>query len=232
MSSPFDVEAVFREEFAKAVQEEQEDCGFPTDDWYSAGRGTGEDEAWWLANGGQLAQNFITWYEARPDVSVWIAPDGRPAIELDLTVNFGRVPVKMFIDLVLEFQTSGPSALVVTDLKSGSRQPDDSRQLAIYANAIEQAYGIRPRYGAFFMNRGGKNKDTFFNTPFETTGPKFDFGYLSREFAMFDMGAEARVFPANPGENCRRCGVNYACLEAGGSEARRLDPNFPGSRHA
>jgi putative RecB family exonuclease len=224
----FDVEAAFREEFVKAVGNEYERGGVDPDEWFAAGRGNGEGEEWWLANGGRLAQNFITWYESRPDVNIWIAPDGRPAIELGLMVMFGKVPVKMYIDLVLAVGYENP-ALVVTDLKSGSRRPDNPRQLAIYANAIEQFYGIRPRYGAYFMNRGTERRGelSYFQQPIEMDQPQFDYGYLSHEFEMFDLAVTSGIFPAKPGEQCRRCGVAYACTEVGGQMASVLDPNYP-----
>ena len=196
------------------------------DEWQTAQR-NGKDQEWWFDNGPQHVKNFISWYEARDDVNVWIAPDGRPAIELSLDVKFGKIPVRMFIDLVLAFGTENP-ALVVVDLKSGSRQPDGPRQLGIYANAIEQAYGIKPRYGAFFMTRGtGKDKDVFLQRPIEMARPSLDYGYLSHEFEMFDLAVTNGIFPANPGDHCRRCGVNYACAEVGGPEAYKLDPNYP-----
>lgn len=224
--SPFDVEAVFREQFALAVSEEVATSGYDTDEWFKAGRGEGtEGEEWWLGNGPRLAQNFIDWYEARDDVNVWITPDGTPAIELPVWLNFGTVPVRGYIDLVLAFGLQNP-ALVVVDLKSGTRKPDNPRQLAIYANAIEQTYGIRPRYGSFFMCRGGRSGTEFFQAPIEMNRPSFDFGYLSNEFRMFDLAVSQGIFPANPGEHCRRCSVAYACAEVGGEEARRYDPNY------
>lgn len=224
---PFDVEAVFREEFQSAVNDEADSSGYPPEDWFKAGRGDGEGYDWWVENGPVMARNFIDWYEARPDVNVWTAPDGRPAIELPVMLNFGTVPVRGYVDLVLAFGTVNP-ALVVVDLKSGSRVPDNPRQLGIYANGIERTYGVRPRYGAYFMARGtGKDRDVFFQTPVEMNRPSFDFGYLSKEFEMFDLAVKSGIFPANPGDHCRRCGVAYACAEVGGDQSYRLDPNHP-----
>ena len=222
----FDTESVFLEELHKAYWDERDHTTFQPEDWFTAGRGKGEDLEWWCANGAQLAQNFINWYEANPDFKVWVTPDGIPAIELSFDVKFGDVPVKGYIDLVLE--TRG--ALVVVDTKSGSTRPKNNRQLGIYATAIERMYGIRPRYGSFFMCRGtGKDPDnlTFFQQPVELSGPEFSYEYLSGEFSQLDRGVKAGVFPAVPGDNCRRCGVAYACLEVHGEKARTLDPNWP-----
>jgi putative RecB family exonuclease len=227
--SPFDTEAVFKLQFELAVKDEVEASGFPTDQWFQAGRGETEGYDWWMANGPRLVQNFIDWYEARDDVTVWIAPDGTPAIELPVMLDFGTVPVRGYIDLVLAFGKVNP-ALVVMDFKSGTRKPDNPRQLAIYANAIERTYGIRPRYGSYFMNRGGRSGTDFFQQPIEMNRPSFDFGYLSKEFEMFDLAVQSGIFPANPGDHCRRCGVAYACAEVGGEQAHKYDPNYRGGR--
>ncbi len=223
----FDVEAVFLEEFAKAVKAEEDSSGFPPDEWTIAGRGR-EDRAWWEVNGAAIAQSFITWYESRDDVRVWVTPDSVPAIELGFTAQFGTVPVRMYIDLILEMGAANP-ALVIVDLKSGSRKPDNPRQLAVYASGVEQKYGIRPRYGAYFMARGsgtGETK-TYFQTPVPLWLPQHSLGHLAGEFEMLDRGVKNQVFPSHPGEQCRRCSVSYACMDAGGHMAPLLDPNYP-----
>lgn len=219
---------VFRDEFITAYQDELKHTTFDPDEWFTAGRGKGEDYDWWMENGAQLAQNFIDWYEANPDFTVWVTPDGVPAIELPFEVLFGQVMVKGYVDLVLEHQRSG--TLIVTDIKSGSTKPKNPRQLGIYATAIERKYGIRPRYGSYFMCRGtGKDEEnkTFFQTPVELGGAEYSYEYLSSEFTQLEWGVKFEVFPASPGDNCRRCGVAHACLEVHGEQARELDPNWP-----
>jgi hypothetical protein len=231
----FDVNRVFREEWDKAYQGEVSHTTFQPEDWFTAGRGKGEDLEWWEGNGAQLAQNFIQWYESQTEFKIWVTPDlwfgplgSEPAIELPFEVLFGTVPVRGYIDLVLEHIKSG--VLVVVDVKSGSTKPKNNRQLGIYATAIEQTYGIRPRYGAYFMCRGtGKDEDnkTFFQQPVDLSGVEYSYEYLSGEFGQLDKGIKAEVFPAAPGDNCRRCGVSHACLEVHGEQARQLDPNWP-----
>ena len=226
MLPEFDVKAVFLEEFAKAVQSEVSHSGFPVSEWFWSGRRTPEEDiAWWQANGPQLVQNFIDWYEYNPDISVWVTPDGVPAIELPLEVTFGSVPFRGYIDLVLQIGT----ALVVVDLKTSAKVPVTPRQLGFYASGIELAYGIRPRYGTWFMNRGiGRSEPkTFFQRPVDLGVPQYSIAYLTRELEQFERGIQAGVFPANPGDNCARCGVAYACTAASGHKARELDPNYP-----
>lgn len=225
MPSDFDTAGVFAVEFDKAIADEQASSGYAPDTWQSAGRWNDQGEDYWRTNGPVYAQNFIDWYESQPDMRVWVTPDGEPAIELDMTADFGEIPVRVVVDLVLAAGDVNP-ALVVVDLKSGSTQPDSHRQLAIGASVIEKVYGIRPRYGAFFMAR--KAPKSLF--PVELNGPQHSGPYLANEFRMFDLAASSGIFPAKPGDRCRRCPVSYACTEQGGPEARRYDPNHPAYR--
>jgi putative RecB family exonuclease len=231
MSQPFDVRAVFKDELDKATAEEVRKSGFPVSEWFWSGPRSPEQSLALLADetGPEMVQAFIDWYEHNTDIEIWTTPDGVPAIELPIEVMFGTVQVKMVIDLVFQIGT----ALVVTDLKTSAKVPVTPRQLAIYASGIELKYGIRPRYGTYFMNRGVGTKTkpkTFFQRPVELDKPQFSAAYLTREFEAVSLGIEAGIFPARPGDNCGRCGVAYACVETNGHRARELDPNWPGGR--
>lgn len=230
MSQGFDVAAVFREEMDKAVASEVEHSGFQPEDWFGSGPKAGPEAiAGWYETGPELVSNFIDWYELNPDIEVWDTPDGIPAIELPLTVNFGHVEVRMVIDAVFQVGT----ALVVTDFKTSAKVPLAPRQLAIYACGLELKYGLRPRYGTYFMNRGTGPRNgpkRFFQQPIELDRPQYSIEYLTREFEMAERGIQNGVFPANPGDGCGRCGVSYACTEVSGGQAKRLDPNYPKGR--
>lgn len=227
----FDIEAVFQEELDKAVAEEERKSGFPVSEWFWAGPRDGERSIqWWREQGPEFVRNFIDWWEFNPDAEIWVTPDGIPAIELPFEVEFGPIPVRGYIDLVLKIGT----ALVVVDLKSSAKAPVSNRQLGIYASALEIQYGIRPRYGTHFMVRGvgprGK-PPTFFLRPVELSAPQYSVEYLTREFMSAERGIQAGAFPAKPGDNCGRCGVAWACTEVNGDSAKALDPNFPGGNH-
>lgn len=228
----FDVEAVFREELDKAVQAEAERSGFPVDEWFWAGPRNGQRSIeWWQENGPEFVNNFVQWWEHNPDAEIWVTPEGIPAIELPFSIPFGEVEVRGYIDLVLKIGT----ALVVVDLKSSAKAPTSHRQLGIYASAIELAYGIRPRYGTFFMVRGVGPRNgpkTHFLRPVELTAPQYSIPYLTAEFAAAERGIQAGAFPARPGDNCGRCGVAWACTEVNGDSAYELDPHYPGGKSA
>lgn len=221
----FDVETIFREEFSKALDHDIEKSGFALEDWFRAGTQLPSTSVqWWHERGPGQVQNYIDWFESS-GAAVWITPDGQPAIELDLTVMFGQVPVRMVIDQVLVLG----GALVVPDLKSSAKVPSSTRQLGIYASGIEMAYGIRPRYGTYFMTRGieKKGETTYFQRPISLDAYEYSIEYFTREFAMVEEGIQRGLYPANPGDGCFRCGVAWACSAVGGSEARTYDSSHP-----
>jgi putative RecB family exonuclease len=216
----FDAKAVFAHEFGKAIEREQAKSGFALDNWFWSGRQKPETSVeWWQANGPELVQRYIDWYESHDDVTIWITPDGQPAIELELRVKFGDVEVVMAIDQVLKMGT----ALVVTDLKGSAKAPESSRQLGIYACGIELAYGVRPKYGAYFLPR----EDPPFQKPVELSGRQYQIPYFVREFAQFEQAVSKGIFLANPGRSCGRCSVAHACLANGGERAREFDSAHP-----
>lgn len=231
----FDAATYFRDELDSEIYQLEQDTGFPESQWFRAGAKGSQDREWWYANGPRMCEDFLDWYDSQDDVSVWITPDGRPAIELELNVKFGDVPVHMFVDLVLQMG----SALVVVDLKSGAKVPDSPSQLAIYASGIELEFGKkhRPRYGSFYMLRGvGRDEPKdFFLSPVELGGYQQSVEWWTRQFAMLDRAVESGVFIANPGEHCKRCGVAGACPAVGGKDAWRHDQdvlNFEYAREA
>lgn len=222
---------VFHDEFTAALEHDEKKSGFELKDWFRSGpQLPATSVQWWREHGPGQVQNYIDWFESS-GAAIWITPDGGfnpdgiPAIELDLTVNFGEVAVRVIIDQVLVLG----GALVVVDVKSSAKLPSSTRQLGIYASAIELAYGIRPRYGTYFMTRGveKKGETTYFQRPIELSGYEHSVEYLTREFAMVEKGITQDLFPAHPGDNCFRCGVAWACSAVGGSEARNYDKTHP-----
>jgi hypothetical protein len=230
--SDFDFDAEFELALEEALAEEKAGSPlYPIDDWFIAGFRPRQDLDWWSANGADMAKAYAEWFTANPEVSVWRAPDGRPAIELDLTVSFGHVPVRMKIDQVLKVG----SALVVVDIKSGGYIPEDEhRQLATYACGIELAYGVRPKYGTYFMARGISNKkdDTkrHFLPPVTLDKEHHSIAYLSNVYAELNEQVVTGPHLAAPGPLCRTCGVNDSCAAVGGPLADKHDPSHPDYR--
>lgn len=222
----FDWDGTFTAEFDKAVAKDSARSGFPPEQFMTAGRGPSQTEPWWREKGPGYAKSFGEWYESTPDASVWIAPDGRPAIELELRVMFGRIPVVVYIDLILRLG----SALVVTDYKTSAAEPDSNKQQGFYASAVELAYGRehRPKYGTHFMCRGIGKKDEepkqFFMTPTPLDAYRFSVPYFTRQLEQLDEGVGAGIFLPNPGDHCRICGVAQSCDAVGGIDAPKYRP--------
>jgi hypothetical protein len=98
--------------------------------------------------------------------------------------------------------------LWVRDVKTGSKLPDSALQLGVYAEAVEQTYGLRPRWGDYFMCKN--NSPT---KPFDLSG--YTAARLGRWFARLDRAVNAGVFIPNPGDACRTCSVSRFCDAVG-----------------
>jgi hypothetical protein len=224
----FDWEGTFNREFDKAVANDVAKSGFPTDTWLKLNASRVQTEPWWREEGPGFAKSFADWYESTPDAEVWITPDGRPALELELRVMFGPIPVVVYIDLILKLG----SALVVTDYKTSAAEPDSLTQQGFYASAVELAYGKpwRPAYGTHFMARGIGPKDMDpdlkqrFMQPRPLDAYQYSIPYYTHQLELMDAGAEAGIFLANPGDHCRICGVAAACDAVGGVDAPKFRP--------
>jgi hypothetical protein len=91
---------VWNKAFHAVVAEEIAKSGVPMTDWYASASGK-ENYSWWLVEGGEMVKRYVT-YRVRHDDGrkVLILPDGRPAIELELTLDLGALPVKVILDIV------------------------------------------------------------------------------------------------------------------------------------
>lgn len=232
----FDPTAVFLEEFDKAIAAEVEQSGFPVTQWFRNGVTKPENAVQtWKERGPECVRQFVRWFESSGE-QVWITPDGIPAIELPLTVMFGEIEVKMVIDLI----TIGPLGLTIIDDKNGWKLPVGAQQLGIYACGVELAYGkaYRPAWGAWFWGRGTGKKDakpderTYFQPRIGLASYKYSVDFFTKELARFEDAVQRGIFTASVGEHCERCGVAYACLAVGGTEAGEYDPAFPGGAAA
>jgi len=158
-----------------------------------------EDKAWWYTNGLEMLKKYQSWRQ-ESDWKIWTAPDGQPAIELNMMINFGTVPVKMALDRIMQLPDG---ELVVLDLKTGSRTPSTTLQLGFYSVGIELTYGVKPKYGSYWMARKG-----------EPT-PVVDLSWytsdrLIRLAEMFNRARYEGLFVPNI-SNCSLCGYTAHC---------------------
>jgi hypothetical protein len=187
------------EEFAAT----QAETTVPPEQWAAASRGK-EDEEWWLKSGPRMLAQWAAWHTPDNPWQVWRTPEGQPAVELELNLMLGGVPVKMIIDRVLENQQGD---LMVCDIKTGSSMPKHNLQLAFYAAGLDQMFGVRPRWGAYWMGRSG------------STSPLVDLTHLSTDkivdiVVKFEKARHQQVFLPNL-SSCSMCGVKNACHWAG-----------------
>ena len=195
-----DLEAVFAEKLNLEIAEADE-SGVPRSQWFAGGRGKATED-FWLENGPVWVRYWADWRET----SGWKLWNylGDPAVEVPLVQHWSNgLKSRGFIDRVM-YDTHG--YLNIVDLKFGSTTPDSAAQLGLYAVGLEQEFGIRPQFGAFFMARKGK---LLAQEPLR----KYTEPYFDRKFSGFDQARKAGIFLANPGEKCSRCGVRGSCSE-------------------
>lgn len=158
-----------------------------------------EDKAWWYTNGLEMLKKYQSWRQ-ESDWKIWTAPDGQPAIELNMMINFGTVPVKMALDRIMQLPDG---ELVVLDLKTGSRTPPTTLQLGFYSVGIELTYGVKPKYGSYWMARKGEP------TPIVDLS-WYTSDRLIRLAEMFNRARYEGLFVPNI-SNCSLCGYTAHC---------------------
>lgn len=171
-----------------------------------------EDHTFWRAEGPAMVDGWVRWRETALDDGwswYWL-PNGDPAIEVPIQVEFDDVLVKGYIDRVM---VNPNGELMVIDLKSGSRVPDSSLQLAIYALGIQRHFGVTPQLGAYYMTRKGDlapASSLLHYTP----------ELIGSWFSSAKRGIEAEVFIPKVGPFCGSCSVAQYCAAVGGDPLR------------
>lgn len=148
----------------------------------------------------QQCGRMLDWYGKHQDEVVWIAPDGTPGIELGFDIDLDGIEIRGFIDLVMRAE-HGP---YVRDNKTGNK-PGDDFQLAVYAIALEEQYGVEVYVGDYWMGRTGKPTKPYDLTDWtrETVRDKF---------VELQDNINAGDFPPDPEPSkCRFCDVSYSC---------------------
>lgn len=194
----------FKAKFDELLAEQVTKSGKLLTEFRAGGRATKaypnkEDYSWWVDNGQDMVQRWVEWR----DGSGWefFEPQpGVPAIELGMNVNLEGVNIKMFLDRVM---INGDGELVILDLKTGSRTPSSDLQLGFYAMGLEKTFGIRPKWGTYWMARTG------------TTTELVDLDHYSTEMiteivGKFKIAQTNGVFLPNF-NHCQMCNVVEYC---------------------
>jgi putative RecB family exonuclease len=193
---------VFRDSYATHINEACEVTpNFQV--WFKSGPYDGETDVTRRYNIGlDQVEKYINWYQTHPEEVIWIAPDGTPGIELGFDIDLDGVPVRGFIDAII---VNPDGEIVVRDNKTGNT-PGDDFQLAVYAVALAEMYGIeRPTRGDYWMGKVGK--PTY---PYDLTGWTRD--KVSQKFRELENNIEAGIFDPDPEPSkCRFCDVSWSC---------------------
>lgn len=213
----FDAHLAFQEALAGELAE------YPPDtDWMTSGRPSkdwpeGETLEWWGEHGPEMVTRWMKWRDETP-WDIWVAPDGRPGIELELLVQLDGEWFKVIIDRVMA-TAPGNERPIILDIKSGSRTPKNLLQLGGGAAALEVAYpGVRVAGGCFWMARTG-----------EATGVeslrRYSSTYIGRLIRQHKMATAAGIYLPSISDMCKGCSVGEYCAANSGAKAN-LDPDY------
>lgn len=187
--------------------------------WLAGGKKTaanpgGEDKTWWLSSGIRQVQQYAEWRRAfNARMPLWRTEGGVLAVELPVDpILPGEVQLKGYIDRVF---TYGEDTVVV-DIKTSTREPASHLQLGVYAIALEREYGVRPRYGSYFMTRKGELGNLF-----DLSSYREDI--LARHLRDFRKAVEAELFMPHPTMLCGSCNVREHCYAVSPSVDPRRD---------
>jgi len=218
IANPEERAALFIEIMDATVAREERLTGIPCSEFRvpakskTKARPNGEDVDWWKTEGLKQIDSYLLWMQSH-DWEIALLPNGKHAIEWEAEVTFGGIPVRLVIDAVYAMPNGD---LIVVDYKTGSKPPIGFEQLGLYASALEKAYGIRPKYGAFYSTRKGELEDVVSLDP-------WDIDYFNYMFRAMAAQQETGTYIPNVGFGCAGCGVKAQCV-AWGSE---LSQSFP-----
>lgn len=190
---------IFKAEYADGINEATEET--PNLGWWFASgpyRGADDIERRW-GIGLQQVDKTLDWIDNHQSLEVWYTPDGTPGIELAIEFELDGIEIRGYIDAVLVLD----GEVQVVDWKSGAK-PGDDFQLAVYALALKQLYGVEITRGVYFMAKTGK--PTY---PYDLTDWTRE--KISARFHDMERKLEAGDFTPKPGASCARCDVALSC---------------------
>lgn len=215
-----DPEVVWAAAVEKTTEEQALRNPVPFHEWRKPFRG-GLDIGGWIDTGIVHLEAWIT-FLADTDWSIARLADGTPLVEIDLTCEYGwgeeKFTVKGAADVVMQ-QPSGE--LVLLDIKTGSKMPNNFLQLGLYSCSMERLGMPKPPLGGFFSTKTGSLVGI--NSMLQYRGEYFD-DLLTRT----REGIHGGVFtPALVPDVCRNCDVASACFAVKGHAAALYDPDHP-----
>jgi hypothetical protein len=177
--------------------------------WGAGGRANAkETQAWWEKNIPLMVQGWLDW---RAETPLRLIAD---QVEMAFTTTGYGFPFKGAIDRIMRDPATG--ALILIDIKCGSRESSNAYQLAFYRDAVKELLGEEIRYGAYWMARKGKLGEIH---DLSRIRPEMTMSMAQNCKTIIDM----ELWTPNVGMLCGSCGVREYCNSVGGSESKLLD---------
>ena len=179
-----------------------------------------ESQAWWEYYGPQFVASWQRWVQEKFNEGwSWLhyGPNDEPAIEVPVQFVTSEVTVKGYIDRVM---VDPNGQVVVIDLKTGSREPASSLQLAIYSLGLQRNLGVTASLGGYWMAR-------------QADVPSLhSLSHLTEElvgswFASVQTGIENEIFVPKVSPLCNSCSVAPYCPAVGGDQDALTKPTRP-----
>jgi len=215
-----DSKTLFLNSFLESVKDAEQRTGFPAEEFRAGGRATKqfpnkEDANWWAEHGPGMVEDWEHWWDLRKSEgwTIWVTPNGDPAVELGLSVEIGGTFVRMYLDAIFVDQDGD---LIVTDWKSGSMEPAAPIQLGLYRVALKKTFDVDVRYGGFWMAKKLRDFPRLYDLSIYTEDVVGR--WLNRAAVM----EKERIFIPHPSGLCNACGVREYCLVMGGAEAHTV----------
>lgn len=151
-------------------------------------------------------RRYILWAES--EAHLWTTaklPDGTIASEVSFEISFSDdYFIRGFIDN-LELWADG--TITVKDLKTGSDDRENARQLAMYALAANELFGFEITHGRYYYTKLNRASQWIDLRP-------FDRAYLKGQYDALDKAIQSELFLPNPSKkNCLFCSVREHCIE-------------------
>ena len=178
-----------------------------------------ENKDWWEYHGPQFVASWIRWRDEKfRDGWQWLeTPTGDPAVEVPVQFEFEDVLVKGYIDRVM---VDPNGQVIVVDLKTGSREPNSSLQLAIYALGLARNLGVTATLGGYWMARQG-------DIPTQHSLSHLTDELVGSWFKSVQTGIENEIFVPKVGPLCNSCSVQAYCPAVGGNQDLLTRPTIP-----
>ena len=179
-----------------------------------------ENKDWWEYHGPQFVESWRLWTQEKfREGWTWLhhGPNDVPAIEVPVQFEFEDVLVKGYIDRVM---VDPNGQVIVVDLKTGSREPNSSLQLAIYALGLQRNIGVTASLGGYWMARQG-------DIPTQHSLSHLTDELVGSWFKGVQTGIENEIFVPKVGPLCNSCSVQAYCPAVGGNQDALTRPTIP-----